>query len=381
VTSRRLLVMAAGTGACNNLIRSLRAGDAGVHIVGCNDDRFTLKQSSADRLYLTPPVGATTFGPALLRLVEHERINLVIPSGDGDVVVLSALRDKLGSRCFLPEQRVIGLCQDKFELAQFLSARDVPVPATYAVTHLGGLGAIFKQLGRHRPLWCRVRAGSRSLGAAPVNTVAQARAWIRYWAEMRGVPVDSFTVSEYLPGRDFMCMSLWRDGQMVLVTTFEKLSYFGGDAHPSGTSSLSSLAKTIIDPRLLDICRIAITALAPKASGAFSVDLKENRAGVPCITEINAGRFFIGMTAFDPWSKQSVSMTYVRLALHEPLEVPAPYVTVPDHYVVRDLDNLPGVFSADALFTEVGHADDDPICPPVATDVNPRTFRHNRAKG
>ena len=134
MTSRRLLVMAAGTGACNNLIRSLRAGDAGVYIVGCNDDRFTLKQSAADQLYLTPPVTAAAFDAALLRLLDHEKIDLVIPSGDGDVLALSTLREELGSRCFLPEARVIELCQDKFDLTQFLAARGVPVPATRAVT-------------------------------------------------------------------------------------------------------------------------------------------------------------------------------------------------------------------------------------------------------
>ena len=353
MTSRRLLVMAAGTGACNNLVRSLRAGDAEVYVVGCNDDRFTLKQSSADRLYLTPPVSSPTFGAALLRLLDHERIDLAIPSGDGDVLALSALRNELGSRCFLPEHDVIELCQDKFELTQFLGARGVPLPATCEVKSLDGLGAIFKQLGRRRPLWCRVRTGSRSLGAAPVNTVAQARGWIRYWQEMRGIPAETFTVSEYLPGRDFMCMSLWRDGRMVLVTTFEKLSYFGGESHPSGTSSLSSLAKTIIDHRLVDVCHRAVLAIAPSASGAFSIDLKENGDGVPCITEINAGRFFIGMTAFDEVAKHSTSSAYVRLALNRSLELSDAYVTLPDQYIVRDLDTLPGVWSADALFTDI----------------------------
>jgi carbamoylphosphate synthase large subunit len=353
MSSRRLLVMAAGTGACNNLVRSLRAGDPEIYIVGCNDDRFTLKQSSADRLYLTPAVAAEEFESALLRLLDHEKIDLVIPSGDGDVLALSTLRDKLGSRCFLPEAQVIDLCQDKFELTQFLAAQGVPVPATCAVTQLDGLGTSFKQLGRHRPLWCRVRAGSRSLGAAPVNTVRQARGWIRYWEEMRGIPAGRFALSEYLPGRDFMCMSLWRDGQMVLVTTFEKLSYFGGEAYPSGTSSLSSLAKTIIDTRLVDISSQAIRAVSPTASGAFSVDLKENREGVPCITEINAGRFFIGMTVFDNVSKHNTALTLVRLAIHQPLDLRDAYVTIPDHYVVRDLDTLPGVFSADELFAGV----------------------------
>ena len=200
---RRLPVMAAGTGDCNNLVRSLKAGAVGVHIVGCNDDRFILKQSCADRLYLTPPVTTAEFESALLRLLDHEKINLVIPSGDGDVLAHSTLRDKLGSRCFLPQAQIIDLCQDKFKLTRLLAAWRVPVPATFAVTHLDKVGAIFKRLGRTRPLWCRVRAGSRSHGAAPVNTVRQARAWIRYWEEMRGIPAGRFTLSEYLPRARF----------------------------------------------------------------------------------------------------------------------------------------------------------------------------------
>jgi len=351
--STRLLVMAAGTGACNNLVRSLRAGDENVSIVGCNDDRFTLKQSTADRLYLTPPTSSPTFGPALLRLVEHDKIDLVIPSGDQDVLVLAGLREQLGSRCFLPDSAIIDVCRDKLALTQFLGSRGVPVPVTGPVSSLGDLGALFRHLGPSRPLWCRARAGSRSLGAAPVNTVRQARAWIRYWAEVRGIPVDRFIVSEYLPGRDFMCMSLWRQGRLVLISTFEKLSYFGGEAHPSGTSSLSSLAKTIIDDRLVDICCQAVGALSSSASGAFSIDLKENRDGLACITEINAGRFFIGMTAFDHVCRERAASVYVRLALGEAVELPDPRVTIPDFYVVRDLDTLPGVFTADELFAGI----------------------------
>jgi len=65
--SRYLLVMADDAGACDNLVRSLRVGDAGAYIVGCNDDRFTLEQSAADRLYLTHAVSNPMFGDALRR--------------------------------------------------------------------------------------------------------------------------------------------------------------------------------------------------------------------------------------------------------------------------------------------------------------------------
>ena len=110
----------------------------------------------------------------------------------------------------------------------------------------------------------------------------------------------------------------------------------------------------------MDICRAAINALSRRASGAFSVDLKENRAGLPCITEINAGRFFIGMTAFDQISAHGTATTFVALALNDPVALSYSYVTRPDYYVVRDLDILPGVFSAEDLFKTIARWDARP---------------------
>ena len=152
-----------------------------------------------------------------------------------------------------------------------------------------------------------------------------------------------------------MCMSLWRDGQMVLVTTFEKLSYFGGEAHPSGTSSLSSLAKTIIDSTGSSTSAgRAIRALVPQGFGRLQRGPQGESRRHPCITEINAGRFFIGMTAFDEVSTHRVASVFVRLACNEIVDdVLTEYATVPDYYVVRDLDTLPGVFSADDLFSGI----------------------------
>jgi biotin carboxylase len=351
--SKRILVTGAGTGASNNLIRSLKAEDPARVVVGCNHDRFVLKHAAADRLYLIPATSDARFPEALLRLVTTERLDLLIPTTDTDVTALSDLRETLGRRVFLPDPAVIQLCQDKYDLTQALRAQGIPAPETYAVTDVNALGELFERLGGERPIWCRARTGSRSLGAAPMMRPDQAHAWILYWEEMRGVPASSFTLSEYLPGRDFLCQSLWKGGALVLANTFERLSYFGGENSPSGVSSLSSLAKTVADPRLVDVCRRAIEAVAPGTSGAFSIDLKENRRGVPCITEINAGRFFIGMTAFSHVGKHNMPAIFVRLACGERVDLHEEYDAVEGYYLVRDLDNPPGVFQEDELFDEV----------------------------
>ncbi|MGH7322283.1 MAG: hypothetical protein ACRELA_22040 [Candidatus Rokuibacteriota bacterium] len=354
---RRLLITGAGTGETNNLIRSLRAGDASLVIVGCHADRFVLKKSAADRNYLIADSGQPGARSALCRVIETEAIDLLIPNNDRDVRLVAGLREELPCRVFLPATSVIDLCQDKYALTERLRSRGVPAPVTYPVTDLDGIDHTFEQLTPRARLWCRIRTGSGSRGAIPVESPAQARSWIRYWQEMRGVPVTSFTLSEYLPGRDFACESLWKDGELVVAKTCERLSYYGGSNRASGVSSTPALAKTVRAPRVVEVCAKAIRSVDPDASGVFSIDLKGDAEGVPCVTEINVGRFFMITNIFDLTGKYNLAVTYVRLALGEPVDLREEYDVAEDYYLVRDLDTLPGIFQAEELFegiAEVG---------------------------
>jgi len=353
---KRVLVLGAGTGASNNLIRSLKIGDASLFVVGAHDDRFVLKKSPADRNYLVPSSAVREFRDALHRVIARERVDLVIPASDAHVNHVSDLRTDLPCRVFLPHPSTIDLCQDKYDLTMFLRARGLPAPLTYPVSDLETVTDTFAKFPAGRLVWCRIRRGTASMGATSVKTAEQARGWIAYWHEMRGVPVDRFTLSEYLPGRDFLCQGLWREGKLVLAKTFERLSYFGGASSPSGVSSLSALAKTIYEPRVLSVCRRVIDAVDPHATGVFSIDLKENDDGVPCITEINAGRFFMAMNNFDAVGKHNMAVTYVRVALGDDVPLHEEYDAVEDYYMVRDLDTLPAVFHADAFFDDIEEA-------------------------
>lgn len=347
---RTVLLPGAGTGPGNNLIRSLRAGYPGLIVIGVHVDRFTLRNSTADRNYLLPQPMNPRFVDALRSIVERERVDLLIPNTDGDVSLASDLRDALPCRTFLPSKSDIERCQDKYELSGLLRAHDVPVAATRPVLDLASLDETFAEFGPPQRLWCRIRSGFASRGAAPVETPEDARAWIGYWERMRGVPASRFTLSEYLPGRDFACQSLWKDGRLVLIKTVERLAYLGAEMRASGTSSIASLAKTVNEPRVVETCIRAIQSLDPRGSGAFSVDLKENRAGIPCVTEINAGRFITMMNFFDFTGAHNMSATYVRLALDEPVDIADPYDVVEDRYLVRGVDVVPAIFSADDLF-------------------------------
>ena len=349
---RRLLLTGAGSAATSNLMRSLRAGYRSLTIVGCHSDRFLLKKSAADRNYLVPALTHPGYFRALRRVIAREHVDLLIPTTDAEVHAFTRARVKLPCRRFLPRKAVVDLCQDKYRLNMVLRSRGVPAPATYPVSSLRSLEAIFTRLPRE-PVWCRVRSGSGSTGAIPVMRPEQARSWIAYWSEMRGVPATSFILSEYLPGRDFSCQAVWKAGTLVLVKTCERLSYFGGGGNPSGTSSISQLAKTVFAPEVVAVCTAAIRAIDPHASGTFNFDLRENSRGVPCLTEINAGRFPSGTNIFDLTGRTNLAATFVRVALDEPVRLRETYDPAEGYYTVRDLDTLTGVFRADELFDKI----------------------------
>jgi hypothetical protein len=167
---------------------------------------------------------------------------------------------------------------------------------------------------------------------------------------MRELSRTAFTIAEYLPGRDFACQMLWKDGALVLAKTVERLSYFGGAARPSGVSGIAALAKAVRAPGVLETCVAAVHALGPRISGAFSIDLKERADGIPCVTEINVGRFITMTNLFDLAGKHNMAVTYVRLALGEPVEMRDEYDVAEGAYFMRDVDTLPDVFHADDVF-------------------------------
>ena len=352
----RVALLGAGTGPANNLIRSLRAGDPSIIVVGCHADRFVLKQSTAGPNYLIPRSDLPGFVDSVRRVVEAERIDLLIPTTDGDVRLLSRTRDQIPCRTFLPRAEIIAVCQDKYRLTTLLRERGLPVPLTYAVSDVDRIDELFDALAPCPDgLWCRLRVGQGALGALRVRSPEQATAWIGFWEEMRGVAASSFTLSEYLPGRDFACQTLWDKGRLILLKTYERLSYLGGEG-PSGNSSIAALSKTVYEPRVAETCAKAIGAIDAEASGVFVLDLKEDSRGVPSITEVNAGRFGMSTNIFDLPGKHNMAVTYVRLALGAAVTIGDEYDVAENYYMVRDVDTVPAIFHAEEFFEGIEDA-------------------------
>src|SRR6267378_5142016 len=136
----RLLLLGAGSGAANNLVRSLRACDRSMAIIGAHHDRFVLRGAPTERRYLLPSLSHPGFVSSVNRLIAAERIDVLIPTSDADVRTLAATRASLGCRTLLPAPATIDLCQDKYAFAEFLffflMIRPPPISTLFPYTTL-----------------------------------------------------------------------------------------------------------------------------------------------------------------------------------------------------------------------------------------------------
>jgi len=341
-------------------MRSLLHDDASTVLIGCNSDRFVLKQSPAQRNFLVAAPDSEgspsqAFDRDLRAVIARAAVDLVIPGNDQDALVLATVheREPLPCRTFLPAVKTIALCHDKYALNVLFRGRNIPVATTYPVSDRASLIEAWRELAPRELAWCRIRRGCASRGATMVRDADQAWHWISYWNTMRGVSVEDFTLCEFLPGRDYNVQGIWSNGSLVLIKMCERLSYLNATQNPSGMASTPALAKTIWEPAAIAACEAAMHAVDPHAHGVFFFDLKENEAGIPCVTEINACRFAMITNIHDLVGRYNMAGTYARLGCGLAVDIDDPYDYPGEYYLVRELDTLPGIFPADELFEHI----------------------------
>lgn len=336
---KRILVTGAGGSAAANFVASLRLADEEFYVVGADRQPYHLELADVQARYLVPAASDPAYLDALNRIVERERVEFVHPQPDVEVAALSEERDRLQARLLLPRRETLRTCQDKMALASTLRSACVPVGESFPLTDRDSLREGFAQLReRHERVWLRATRGAGGRASLPVTRVEQAEAWIAYWEELRGLSIRDFMLVEFLPGREFAFQSLWDRGKLITSQARERVQYLFGYLTPSGQTSSPSVAVTVHRPDVNEIASRAVLAVDPEATGVFCVDLKEDAAGVPCVTEINAGRFFT-TSNFLAQAGSNMPYYYVKLAYGEPLPDLPQFDAVPaGYYWVRMMD-------------------------------------------
>jgi carbamoyl-phosphate synthase large subunit len=126
----------------------------------------------------------------------------------------------------------------------------------------------------------------------------------------------------------------------------ERLQYIYPHLAPSGVTGTPAVQKTIHDERVNKIATEAVLSIDPNFNGIACVDLKENKYGVPCVTEINVARMFTTSFFFSYASKilrkdyyANIPYLYIKTAYKEDIPKIPKYNILPENvYWIRHID-------------------------------------------
>lgn len=320
----RVAVLGAGGPAGVNALRALRA--AGHDCIATDSDERHLVW--CNQLAETVPMPEVT-----PEAIDALGANVVIPQADPLVALVG--RYNLRARTFLPWRDVIARCQDKLETARIwheAGLRELPPQVIESPwpDHL--------HLARDRfglPFWLRATRGAGAKGAILVSEIEQGYHWLRFW-ETRGSEME-WVAEEYLPGRDLAWSSVWYDGELQSSFARERLEYLYPHLTPEGLTGTPTIARIVHDNRVNETAYAAVLAVDTKPHGIYSVDLREDDAGIPRPTEINAGR---GFTTFGLWSLTS-GPNFLDLAVRLAVDGPSWWLYRPDIAQPEKWDALP----------------------------------------
>lgn len=104
------------------------------NIVATNSDMNTTAMSVADKAFESPLIYDKEYIPFLLEICKNEKIDILISLFDIDLMILAKNKaefEALGVKVIVSNEDVINICNDKFEMLEYLKKINMPVPETY----------------------------------------------------------------------------------------------------------------------------------------------------------------------------------------------------------------------------------------------------------
>lgn len=308
---KRILITGAGGSPATNFVRSLKAADEKIFLVGTDCDKYYMCRAETDEKYLVPKATDEDYIDVLNYIIKNHKLEFLHVQNDVEMLVISKNRDKLQIKTFLPDHKTIEICLDKFESYKRWKNAGIKQPETMIINNEHDLQTAFDKFGKK--IWIRDTYGAGGRGSIAVDDFKMAKAWIDFekgWGK--------YTAAECLKPNSVTWQSIWKDGKLIVAQGRKRLYWELAKLAPSGVSGATGGGMTISDPILDKVAQKAILAIDEKPNGIFSVDLTYDNEGHPNPTEINIGRFF---TTHEFFTKAGLNMPYIftKLAYNEEL--------------------------------------------------------------
>lgn len=294
---KRILLGGAGGAPTHNVIRSLRMGGSGDHLIGMSCVPSDLLLADVEERYSIPPARSPGHPSSLSRLIRLCRPDFLHVQHDLEVRAVSRSRGEImeqGVALYLPSAETIENAVDKFRSYSIWRSKGVPVPGTVLLREPADLKKAMDLFGPG--LWLRAIEGAGGAGSLPVNGPDQWEFACRWIDRFQGW--GSFTAAEKLTPESVTFLSLWHEGELVVGQSRRRLKWNFGDRTLSGVTGITGVAVTESDEKVVRTALDAVRALDEKPHGLFGVDMTYDEKMEPRATEVNIGRFFTTILFF-----------------------------------------------------------------------------------
>ena len=268
--------------------RALKMGLPRIHLVGVDADVYRLQRASTDEMHLVPAPSDPEYIPTLKSLIRETGATLLLSNLSADMEAISAARDDLGCRVFMPDHQAILTCADKAAARAMWQQAAVPTLQSVQVRSRGSLEQAFEDFGPD--LWVRAISGSGAIGSLPVSDIDSAVKWI----EQNKKRTKKFIAVERPAEETTSWESVWRDGKLVVAQARRRLLRDLGDMAMAGGAGGAGAGETVADSAIDRLGMNAVRALSARPHGVMSVDIGHNRKGEPRVMSVIAGRFMSG---------------------------------------------------------------------------------------
>ncbi len=229
-------VLVSSAGRRNHLIRCFRQDAAllgspwRVLATDMNPELSAACQD-ADAAFTLPRCTAPEFVPALLGLCRSEKVDLVIPTIDTELALLSRHRADfaaLGSKVVVSAPEVVAMATDKLATAHLLLDAGIPTPRTLSLADY-----LLEPSRLCWPVIAKPIGGSASLGVVRPGKPA----------DLTGLEPQAYIVQELWQGREYTVnMFFDATGQLRCAVPHERIEVRAGEVSKGVTRRLPALS-------------------------------------------------------------------------------------------------------------------------------------------
>lgn len=248
-------------------VRAAEALGLGASIQVADSEAEVAAACIAHRSHRVPLASSPDYVPALMELVRRERIDLLIPLLDSELVQLSDAREQFARHScgvVISSPRVVRTCRDKLAMYGFLSRHDIDTPQTWS------RGEVLKRKRHHFPYFLKPRFGSASQGNRILRTRADLEAFVPRMPDA--------LIQEYVEGSEHtLDVYAGFDGVARCVVPRRRIEVRGGEVTKSLTVKHAGIMQV----------GVKVTAALAECVGLITIQLMLTPRGRIRVLEVN----------------------------------------------------------------------------------------------